>query len=65
MKVLVNYVIQGDEDHRHESEIIDISSPPYTFSPEPPATEVMKWVDKKQTDLIPGLKLVVLSMYKV
>ena len=65
MKVLVNYVIQGDKDHRHESEIINIYSPPYTFSPEPPVPEVMKWADKKQTELIHGQKLVVLSMFKV
>ena len=65
MKVLVNYVIQGDDNHRHESEIIFISSPPYTFSPEPPAPEVMKWADKKQTELMQGQKLVVLSMFKV
>lgn len=65
MKVLVNYVIQGEKDHRHESETINISSPPYTFSPEPPAPEVMKWVEKRQTELMLGQKLIVLSMFKV
>lgn len=65
MKVLVNYVIQGDLEHWHESEIIEIISPPYTFSPEAPATEVMKWADKKQTELEKSKKLVVTSMYKI
>ena len=65
MKVLVNFVIQEEKDHRHESEIIDISSPPYTFSPEPPVSEVKKWADKKQKELMQGQKMIVLSMYKV
>ena len=48
MNILINYVVQDVKDHRHESEILNIVSPPYTFSPEPPATEVMKWAERKQ-----------------
>lgn len=65
MKVLVNYVIQEDIEHRHESEVIDIISPPYTFSPEAPAIEVMKWIEKKQEELEKSRKLVVTSIYKI
>lgn len=65
MKILVNYVVQDVKDHRHESEILNIISPPYTFSPEPSATEVMKWAERKQTELPDGEKLVVLSMFKI
>ena len=65
MKILINYVVQDSNDHRHESEIIDIQSPPYTFSPEPPISEVMKWAQLKQGKLSEGEKLIVLSMYKV
>jgi len=54
MKVLVNYVIQDEKEHRHESEVIDLISPPYTFSPEAPATEVIKWSEKKQKELESG-----------
>ena len=65
MKVLVNYVVQDVKDHRHESEILNLESPPYSFSPEPPATEVMKWAEKKQTEFKNGKKLIVLSMFKI
>ena len=65
MKILINYVVQDSKDHRHDSEIIDIQSPPYTFSPEPPVSEVMKWVEFKQGELSSGKKLIVLSMFKV
>lgn len=65
MKILINYVVQDTNDHRHGSEIIDIKSPPYTFSPEPPVSEVMKWVQIKQGELSDGKKLIVLSMFKV
>ncbi len=65
MKVLVNYVIQDEKEHRHESEIISTISPPYTFSPEPPVEVVMNWVEKKQSELPVGQKLIVLSMFKV
>lgn len=65
MKILVNYVIQDAKDHHHESEIIDVLSPPYTFSPEPPVEVVWKWAEKKQTELPDGEKLILLSMYKL
>ena len=65
MKIIVNYIIQDEKDHRHESEILNIISPPYSFSPEPPVTEVMKWAERKQTELPDGKKLVVLSMFKI
>jgi len=65
MKIIVNYVVQDVKDHRHDSEILNIISPPYSFSPEPPVTEVMKWAERKQTELPDGKKLVVLSMFKI
>lgn len=65
MKTLVNYVVQDAENHKHESEILEITSPPYTFSPEPPITEVMKWAQRKQNELSKGQKLIILSMFKI
>lgn len=65
MKILVNYVVQDVINHHHESEILNIISPPYTFSPEPPATEVMKWAERKQSELPDGQNLIVMSMYKI
>ncbi len=65
MKTLVNYVVQDSNEHKHESEILEITSPPYTFSPEPPICEVMKWVEKKQNELPHGHKLIIMSMFKI
>ena len=65
MKTLVNYVVQDEKEHKHESEILDIPSPLYTFSPEPPISEVMKWAERKQKGLSEGQKLVITSMFKI
>ncbi|MBN2522531.1 MAG: hypothetical protein JXB24_04620 [Bacteroidales bacterium] len=65
MKTLINYVVQDAKEHKHESEILDISSPPYTFSPEPPVSEVMKWVEMKQKELPDGQNLIIMSMFKI
>ena len=65
MKTLVSYVVQDAKEHIHQSEILDIISPPYTFSPEPPISEVMKWAERKQSELTKGQKLIVLSMFKI
>jgi ABC-type sulfate transport system substrate-binding protein len=65
MKTLVNYVVQDAKEHKHESEILEITSPPYTFSPEPPVCEVMKWAERKQKELLAEQKLIIMSMFKI
>lgn len=65
MKTLINYVVQDAKEHKHESEILEINSPPYTFSPEPPVSEVMKWAEMKQKALLDGQKLIIMSMFKL
>jgi len=65
MKTLINYMVQDPKEHRHESEILEINSPPYTFSPETTVSEVMKWVEMKQKELLDGQKLIVMSMFKL
>jgi len=65
MKTLINYVVQDSKEHKHESEILDITNPPHTYSPEPPVSEVMKWAQKKQSELPTGQKLIVMSMFKL
>jgi hypothetical protein len=65
MKTLINYVVQDAKEHKHESEILEFNSPPYTFSPEPPVSEVMKWVEMKQKELLDGQKLIIMSMFKL
>lgn len=65
MKTLVSYVVQDANTHWHQSEILDIKVPPYTFSPEPPVSEVVRWAEKKQKELIEGQKLILISMFKI
>jgi hypothetical protein len=65
MKTLRNYVVQDAKEHKHESEILEITSPPYTFSPESPICEVMKWVENKQNEIPQGQKLIIMSMFKI
>jgi len=65
MKALINYVVQDAKEHKHESEILEINSPLYTFSPEPPVSEVMKWAEMKQKELLDGQKLIIMSMFKL
>lgn len=65
MKTLINYVVQDAKEHIHDSEKLEINSPPYTFSPEPPVSEVMKWAERKQSELQKGQKLVLTSMFKI
>lgn len=65
MKALINYVVQDAKEHTHHSEILEISSPPYTFSSDPPVHDVMKWVEKQQNTLPEDQKIVLISMYKI
>jgi hypothetical protein len=65
MKTMVSYVVQDAENHKHQSEILEIARPTYTSSPEPPISEVMKWAERKQKQLSHGQKLVVLSIFKI
>ena len=65
MKVLVNYVVQDAREHFHHSEILEIATPPYGFSSDPPVHMVVKWMEEKQNTLSDDKKIVILSMYKI
>jgi hypothetical protein len=65
MKALINYVVQGDETHVHQSEILELMCPPYSFSPEVPMSEVMLWYERKKNKLLENQNLVIKSMYKI
>ncbi len=65
MKTYVSYIIQTPGGHTHGFEILDIQSPPYTYSSDPPVSEVLKWAEKKQKDLPQNQKIEVVGMYKI
>ena len=52
MKLLISYVVQGNDKHRYESELVDIDLPPVMFSfqinDEYVEPELVKWVNNKQ-----------------
>lgn len=65
MKNYVSYVIQDAEARTHHSEIIDIVNPPYNYTNQPEVSEVMKWAEKKKSELPTGQSLIVLNMFKI
>ncbi|WP_166961826.1 hypothetical protein [Yeosuana marina] len=65
MKNYISYVIQDAKEHTHHSEIIDIISPPYTYSSAPEVTEVFKWAENKRLKLLPDQKLIITNMFKI
>lgn len=48
MKTYVSYVIQDDNGHKHQSEIVTTQSPPYSYSPDPLVEDVIKWAENKK-----------------
>lgn len=69
MELLISYVIQGDNKHRYDSEIIAIKlqSVMYSFQikDEFIESELVKWVNKKQTLLEKSEKIIVLKTLHV
>ena len=65
MRILVSYVIQDAKTHWHQSEIIEIKIPPYTFSADPPVSEVVKWAEMKQKELTTGQQLILTGMFNI
>ncbi|MDD4090528.1 MAG: hypothetical protein PHY22_02325 [Acholeplasmataceae bacterium] len=69
MKLLVNFVIQGENRHRYDSELVEIKLPEVMFSfqikESDIESEVVKWVEKKQMLLKHKEKIVVLKTLHV
>lgn len=65
MKTLVSYVLQDEAGHEHQTEILDVRTPAYSFSSDPPVSEVMKWAERKQQELPPNKRLIILNMFKM
>ena len=65
MKVFVSYVLQRAPYHSHHSEVIDILSPPYTYSPHVDGSSIMDWVENKREKLEVDQQLIVLNYFKL
>ena len=65
MKTFVSYIIQNNGMHSHKSEVVETSTPPYSFSSDPPVDEILKWAREKELSLENDEKLIVLNMLKI
>ena len=65
MKAYVSYVLQGQTDHEHFSEVIEIQQPSYTYSNDPPVYQVMEWAEAKQKQLTKNQKLIIVNIFKI
>lgn len=65
MRNLITYVIQNEKGHKHFSEILNISSPPYSYNSDPSMPNVMDWAQKKKVELKKDEELVILNVLKL
>lgn len=65
MKVYVSYVIQDDLGHQHYSKYLNFTSPPYTFSSDPPVDLVIDWAKVEEATLKTNQKIIITSIYKM
>lgn len=68
MRILVNYVIQGEDRYRFDSEIVDFNLSAPLYSPLPADIdvdrEIIKWLESKQLGLSNNEKIIVMNSLK-
>ncbi|MCK5209889.1 MAG: hypothetical protein KAQ79_17770 [Cyclobacteriaceae bacterium] len=65
MKVYVSYVIQEDGRHKHDSTCIEITCPPYNYSLDLQAYQILDWAKSEKSKLKNYQKIIITNMYKV
>ena len=65
MKTYVSYVIQEGDQHIHSADIVETTSPPYTYSSDPPTLAIMKWVKEKQATMNSNQKFILVNIIKL
>ncbi len=65
MKVYVSYVIQNKNSHSHQAEIVDVKTPPVSYSPDPPVLAIMDWAKEKQRNMTHEDNMIITSIYKI
>ena len=61
MKVYISYVEQGEKNHRHYAETIDINVN-YCSSE---MTEITKWLEGKQSELPEDRRIILINKFEV
>lgn len=65
MKTYISYVIQDEKGHVHRADVVETSSPPYSFNSDPQVSTVMEWAKEKKKILSKHQELVITGMYKI
>jgi hypothetical protein len=63
MRVYISYVEQGENDHRHCSEIIDVE-PGFYVTKESVVMQIKNWLDQKQNEVREDRKLILLNKFE-
>jgi hypothetical protein len=64
-KTYISYVIQSPIDHKHDSSVIAFAKDPFAIYTDNSSAEVMKWAEKKQSELNPDEKIIILSFFNL
>ena len=65
MKIYVSYVVQDKSGYKHDSTFIEITCPPYNYSIDLQAAQVLDWAKSEQSKLKEDQKIIITSMYKI
>jgi hypothetical protein len=64
-KTYISFVVQSDEQHIHDFVIAELVLPKFNFYSDNTSQEVLKGADKKQGELKPGEKLIILNYFNI
>lgn len=64
-KTYISYVVQSDNIHKHQFEIVDFSLPKYSFYLDNSSKQVVHWVEEKQKEFNSGEKIIILNFFNV
>ena len=64
MKIYISYVEQGENDHQHRSDIIDVEVGFY-YNEESAMMQIKNWMDQKQSTLPAGRKLILVNKFEL
>ena len=64
-RTYISFVIQKGENHIHDSAIAELSLPKFWFYSDNTSQEVLKWIDRKQTELNNDEKIILLNYFNI
>lgn len=64
-KTYISFVVQNGEQHIHDFVIAELELPKFNFYSDNTSQEVLRWADKKQEELKPGEKLIILNYFNI